>query len=540
LTHNAKSPIVPPTGSEFVSLLARTSSGHRTFFKEKRKEFHVADLENDGSQLPIELELLRDRVNELEARCKRAEDALHALEERNHVLGNSAPFGIFFTDNAGRVSGANQRILDMLSWPETGEISALNVLEHPGLAETGAAYAIRRCIKTGVPVVSDHPCLPALRECTDLRYHISPIFGNDGAVVGALAFVDNVTELKRAEEATRQSEEKYRLLFESAPIAMIERDASALKSHLDDLQSRGLFDLQTYLFHHPDEVKRCMAMIKTVDYNKGYLHLMEAGSKEEVNIGLQQGYSEEFLRAAREVILMVAGGNISVEREETFVSLKGTKRSVLVKALPISGHEDTFSRVVIALTDITNRKQAEEALRASEQRFREQAMKDNLTGLYNRRYLYRSLAELIQEGKDNGSVVSIIFLDLDDFKQVVDTHGHLNGSRAIQEVASTIRESLKEPAYAVAYAGDEFVIVLPGFDRNRALLEAEEIRSRIVSTGYLLDQGLEVRLTATFGIAMYPEDAGDVTGLLASADTALFAGKKRGKDSIRVYTGQGR
>jgi diguanylate cyclase (GGDEF)-like protein len=176
--------------------------------------------------------------------------------------------------------------------------------------------------------------------------------------------------------------------------------------------------------------------------------------------------------------LMVADGRYPM-REKKFVSLKGTKRSVLGKALPISGHEDTFSRVVIALTDITNRKQTEEALRASEQRFREQAMRDNLTGLYNRRYLYRSLAELVQEGKDNGSVVSIIFLDLDDFKQVVDTHGHLNGSRAIQEVASTIRESLKEPAYAVAYAGDEFVIVLPGFDRDRALLKAEEIRSRM-------------------------------------------------------------
>ena len=91
----------------------------------------------------------------------------------------------------------------------------------------------------------------------------------------------------------------------------------------------------------------------------------------------------------------------------------------------------------ISYVDITKRKQAEEALRASEQRFREQAMRDNLTGLYNRRYLYQSLTDLVEHAKADGSVVSAIFMDLDRFKVVVDTYGHLNGSRTIKEVAKT-------------------------------------------------------------------------------------------------------
>ena len=117
----------------------------------------------------------------------------------------------------------------------------------------------------------------------------------------------------------------------------------------------------------------------------------------------------------------------------------------------------------MTLTDITKLKEAQEALRKSEQRYRQQSLRDSLTGLYNRRYLYNSLSKLIESGKtDDETTLSVLFIDLDDFKQLVDTYGHLNGSLAIQEVATTIRQCLKKPAYAVSYAGDEFVVVLPG------------------------------------------------------------------------------
>ena len=127
----------------------------------------------------------------------------------------------------------------------------------------------------------------------------------------------------------------------------------------------------------------------------------------------------------------------------------------------------------------------------------------------------------------------MLFIDLDDFKQIVDTHGHLNGSLAIQEVATTIRECLKKPAYAVSYAGDEFVVVLPGVDNAGANRIASQIRLRISKTGYLSSQGIQAKLTASFGIATFPDHASDLTDLLASADKALFQAKGSGKDTVK-------
>jgi diguanylate cyclase (GGDEF)-like protein len=197
------------------------------------------------------------------------------------------------------------------------------------------------------------------------------------------------------------------------------------------------------------------------------------------------------------------------------------------------------------LTVVTKEMEAEEhlkriqtALRKSEKKFREQAIHDNLTGLYNTRYLYKALAELIVQSSSKGQPFSLIFMDIDNFKQVVDTHGHLNASQALQEIAGTIQSTLQDPAYGVAYGGDEFVVVLPGFEKIQAAEMAEFIRSRIKETTYLQKAGLAVNLSASFGLSTFPDDARTLSDLLALADQAMFSVKERGKDSVGSFSYQ--
>lgn len=182
--------------------------------------------------------------------------------------------------------------------------------------------------------------------------------------------------------------------------------------------------------------------------------------------------------------------------------------------------------------EIAERMQIEEKLRKSEEKYRYLSVHDNLTGLNNTRYLYQSLDNLITASTTDNNPFSLIFMDMDNFKQVVDTYGHLNGSQALAEVAATIRESIVGPAYGVAYGGDEFVIVLPGFDKKQAIQKAEEMRSRMKGTIYLVSRGHKVSLQASYGVSTYPDDATDITGILAQADRAMFEIKIKGKDAV--------
>jgi two-component system cell cycle response regulator len=161
---------------------------------------------------------------------------------------------------------------------------------------------------------------------------------------------------------------------------------------------------------------------------------------------------------------------------------------------------------------------------------------DDLTGLYNQRYLELILDREISLAKRNETQFSVLFLDLDHFKNVNDTHGHLIGSRLLYEVGQEIKKTLRESDITFRYGGDEFVMILSHTNLADAVLVAERIRVQIEKKRFLVRDGLEIRLTASIGVANVPDHAETKQQILRAADAALYGVKKAVRNKVIAAT----
>jgi diguanylate cyclase (GGDEF)-like protein len=170
----------------------------------------------------------------------------------------------------------------------------------------------------------------------------------------------------------------------------------------------------------------------------------------------------------------------------------------------------------------------------SVQLIHELTITDDCTGLFNARHLYTLLDEQIAlSASNNRHQFSLLFLDLDRFKQVNDTHGHLVGSRLLAEVGNLMKRSLGADNACIRYGGDEFVALLPGLDKKQAIEATMHLWEHLRAESFLSSQGLNLSLAGSFGLATFPEDGASVQAIIRAADTQMYAAKTT-RDNVSV------
>ncbi len=160
------------------------------------------------------------------------------------------------------------------------------------------------------------------------------------------------------------------------------------------------------------------------------------------------------------------------------------------------------------------------------------AITDGLTGLYNHAYMLQALRREINRCRRHGLSMSLAMFDLDDFKKLNDTRGHLEGDKVLVKGAALVKETLREIDVAARYGGEEFAVILPDTAKEGAAIVAERIRARIEEHFQRRRGGPKV--TASGGVASYPEDAENTEDLIKRADEGLYRSKAEGKNRITL------
>jgi diguanylate cyclase (GGDEF)-like protein len=253
----------------------------------------------------------------------------------------------------------------------------------------------------------------------------------------------------------------------------------------------------------------------------------------------------------REVSVPMAGDGVFAIDLSTLATecLQGDDRSTMVISAPLMA-KNSLLGVILAIQDQDRphfteddihllTMMANQAAIAFEnyllyRKLEMESITDGLTGVYNYRYLIRSLRVEVKRAKRFNSNFSFIMLDVDNLKEYNDKNGHLSGSRALTDIARILSDSSREIDIVAKYGGDEFGILLPGTTGEGAIVYGERVLESV--RNFMFDGKTQGLLTCSIGVSVFPDDASNVEKIIDRADTALYKAKSDGKNSIRTYS----
>lgn len=336
--------------------------------------------------------------------------------------------------------------------------------------------------------------------------------GCEQSLERVLIAIEDVTERETARRQQAMSENYARGLFEHSPVSLWVEDFSAIKRLLDEIRQIGIEDLRVFTDVHPEFVQRCMNEIRVLDVNQQTLELFHAPDAPTLLHRLGDVFRDDMERSFREQLIDLWEGKLFQQREVVNYALNGNEVFVLLQFSVLPGHEQDWSLVQVALTDITARKKAETYLEFL-------GTHDVVTKLYNRAFYVDELNRIERKGF---RPITVIMADLNGLKAANDQWGHAVGDALLRRVGEVLGKAVDKPSCAARIGGDEFALLLPGVDADGGATVMVEIQ-RLVDLNNQFYPGVALSLSMGAATSGADERLEDV---VRRADLAMYEAKR--------------
>jgi len=514
----------------------------------------TAVLTRDGREIPVsqvivahraadgEVEFLSTIIRDISER-NRAEEALRESEERYRDLFENASDLIQAVGPDGRIIYVNRAWQEILGYDEedTANLSIFDIIDPNYRAHCTEIF--RRLMsgemldKFEAEFVTKDGRNITVEGSANCKFV-------DGQPVSSRGIFRDITERKRAEEALRRLNQE------------LEADRKVIEQFNRSLEER--------VHQRTEELRRAnQELRKSEDRTRAILETAADG----IITADEQGIIQSFNPAAESMFgytgKEMIGQNLNIlmpppyrEQHDAYIAnyLRTDRKKIICIGREVVGRRKDGSTFPMDLAvsevhlgdrrlftgivrDISERKQAEEALHLANEELRQrhrqlldaraQAATDALTGLPNHRAFHERIRAEVAQAQKNRTGIGLIMLDIDVFKRVNDSLGHLSGDQLLRDLALTLAGVVRrEDAYR--YGGDEFAVLLPGVDRRKAMKIAERLRCAVVKR--TARNGAKV--TASLGVAFFPDTAGSAEELIYGADAAMYWAKSAGKNRV--------
>ena len=406
--------------------------------------------------------------------------------------------GVVATNEQGKVRFINPAAEALLGW-SAGQALGCDVADVMVLKDsrTGALLECpaRRAIRENAVVGIDFGATLVGRDGAQVQIDDSaaPIHNDDGSPLGAVLVFRDVRERLAIEEQLRQSEERFRNAFDFAPVGM------ALVG-LDNrfLQING-------------------ALCRLLGHTESELL---AASQADFSVDSELEHERDCLYE------LLSGGIASAQFEKRYRTRAGKDIWTLVSVSLLKQNDQPLC-YLWQVHDLTERKNAE-------YRLARLACSDSLTGLANRAWLGDEIERQILLARRHQQRLAVVFLDLDNFKQVNDTLGHEAGDELLQIVAAKLKGALRDTDAVARLGGDEFIMLLPEIGSPEDVLVVTD-KARVECSRPVTVAGQEMSIGISLGVSLFPDDAQDARTLLRYADSALYHAKAEGRNNLKFY-----